>query len=247
MSVYYTMKHVLDNLGIFSEKYLPYYTAVADPAEGRLARVVLTPPRYGASSVGLAYAIALETESMSRYCRTLVVSASERVAEYIRRRAAATSLLRKEVPDSPEFEAAPFKVVSAEEFARIPRGGCEFFNIIVDGPECFFDDVVDGLAKAASEGANVLVVGTLSSDVQGGDGVLALRTYGFDVTAFPGLSGPPRGTVGSFDNTRFSAKFLKGRADLDPRLFNIMYQHKPVWRALQPANRVLCRSGAAPE
>lgn len=243
-----SMKHVLGELGISSEnfRYDPYYTAVAEPAEGRLARIVLTPPRYGASSAALAYAVALESESVSRYCRTLVVVASDATVEHVRRRAAEVSLLRKEIPDSDEYEKAPFRVVSAEEYGDGLRDDVNFFNIIVDGPECLSEDVIDELLEAALEEANVLVVGTLNKESAGG--VLSLRTYGFDVTAFPGLARySPRGVVTSFDNERFPTDSLKKLANQDPKMFNVAYQHKPVWGALQPANRALCRSGAAPE
>ena len=242
------MIHVLSELGISSEnfRYDPYYTAIAEPAEGRIARIVLTPPRYGASSAVLAYAAALESESVSRYCRTLLVVASNVRAEYTRRRAAEVSLLRKEIPDSEEIEKTPFRVVSAEEYGAGLRGGVNFFNVILDGPECLSEDVIDELLEAALEEANVLVVGTLSKE--SAEGVLSLRTYGFDVTAFPGLACySPRGVVTSFDSERFSTDSLKKLANQDPEMFNVMYQHKPVWGALQPANRALCRSGAAPE
>lgn len=247
MFVKNSMKHVLGELGISSEnfRYDPYYTAVAEPAEGRQARIVLTPPRYGASSAALAYATALESGLVSRYCRTLMVVASGVIAESVRRRAAKVSLLRKEIPDSEELERTPFKVVSAEEYGDGLRDGVEFYNIIVDGPECLSDDVVDKLAEAASENTDVLVVGTLNKE--SADGVLALRTYGFDITAFPGLTSSPRGCLTSFDSERFSTDSLKKLANLDPKRFNVTYQHKPVWGALQPANRALCRSGAVSE
>lgn len=247
MFVKNSMKHVLSQLGISSEnfRYGPYYTAIAEPAEGRLARVVLTPPRYGASSAALAYAVALESESVSRYCRTLMVVASDVIAEHVRRKAAKVSLLRKEIPDSEELEKAPFRVVSAEEYGVGLGDGVSFFNVIIDGPECLSEGVVDVLLETAAEETNVLVVGTLNKNSI--DGVLKLCAYGFDVSAFPGLARSQRGVVNSFDEERFSADSLKKLANRDPEMFNVAYQHKPVWGALQPANRALCWLGTAPE